>query len=75
MAKAQIKRTGVVKYNMPSAKPCPFCGGLRNELTMVKLDISDDCPAYQVNCENCLAGGPIQDFEHWALKKWNKRSL
>lgn len=50
--------------------PCPFCGAEAQEPE------EDDRTAdgWSVQCEDCLATGPIEDDEEEACRAWNERA-
>ena len=47
--------------------PCPFCSSLH-------LHVSNQCMAFQVNCETCLSTGPSRKIFDQAIAEWNALS-
>ena len=48
-------------------KPCPFCGEAKY------LKVSEYGYLYSVECEHCLAGGPMERTREEAVEKWDER--
>lgn len=51
--------------------PCPFCGEM-SKLTVLDAAVDID-PAFTVICDECQAGGPIDDTREQAVANWNRR--
>jgi len=52
-------------------KPCPFCGGEKQENNRVPMDAGNSI--YWIFCENCHTCGPIADTKRAAIAAWNRR--
>ena len=50
--------------------PCPFCGAEGEEPQ--EDDRTSD--GWAVQCSDCLAAGPIEDFADEAVRAWNERA-
>lgn len=57
---------------MENLKACPFCG---NEVLSVEteLNIYGELDGYFVECDICLARGPLEDKRDDAVRMWNNQ--
>lgn len=49
-------------------KPCPFCGSYQQRL----YDMGSK--SWRVECDLCLAFGPVEKSREGAVNAWNERS-
>lgn len=59
-----------VEIQCQGLKACPFCGSVDVHL---RLLCHEDGDTFAVDCEDCMASGPICEVANVAYQAWNNR--